>query len=123
MSILGVIVRARPADLPVLTKALLGLPGLDLAHSLEADGRLVVVIEDTPERAAAAVMAQIALWPQVLNTSLVYEYSGPDSPSPDAPVTGYADWRASLADLAPIVQPGASGADANHLDTGPPPPV
>jgi nitrate reductase NapD len=98
MSILGVIVRARPADLPALSTALLALPGLELAASLLADGRLVVVIEDTPERAASAVMAEIALWPQVLNTSLVYEYSGPDAPAPEAPMLAYADWRNSLSD-------------------------
>lgn len=98
MSILGVIVRARPADLPALSLALLALPGLELADNLVADGRLVVVIEDTPERAASAVMAEIALWPQVLNTSLVYEYSGPDAPAPEAPLQAYADWRNSLSD-------------------------
>ena len=43
-------------------------------------------------------MAEIALWPQVLNTSLVYEYSGPDAPAPDAPMQAYADWRNSLSD-------------------------
>ena len=98
MSILGVIVRARPADLPALSTALQALPGLTLAESLVADGRLVVVIEDTPARAASAVMAEIALWPQVLNTALVYEYSGPDAPAPEAPLQAYADWRNSLSD-------------------------
>jgi len=113
MSILGVIVRARPADLPALQQALRALPGLDLADSTEADGRLVVVIEDTADRAAAAVMAEIAMWPQVLNTSLVYEYSGPDAPSPHAPVQGYADWRSSLSDLParPAPTPGTAHQD------------
>ena len=45
---------------------------------------------------AAAIMGAIALWPEVMNTSLVWEYSGPESPAPDA-VAGYADWRQSLA--------------------------
>jgi hypothetical protein len=33
----------------------------------------------------------------VLNTSLVYEYSGPDVPATAAGVSDYRDWRGSLA--------------------------
>ncbi|MEK8049260.1 chaperone NapD [Ideonella sp. DXS22W] len=99
MSILGVIVRTRPEDLAATEQALRALPGTDIAAPAgEADGRLVVVIEDTPARTAAAVMAEIALWPRVLNTSLVYEYSGPDVPHTAVELTGYTDWRNSLAD-------------------------
>ncbi len=102
MSVLGVIVRCRMADLATVEQALRRLPGVDIAErpAGEADGRFVVVIEDTPERAAAASMAEVALWPQVLNTSLVYEYSGPDAPAQTTPVEQYTDWRSSLADLA-----------------------
>ncbi len=39
------------------------------------DGRSMVSLEGP-----AATLASIALWPEVLNTSLVYEYSGPDAP-------------------------------------------
>jgi nitrate reductase NapAB chaperone NapD len=60
------------------------------------DGRLVIVIEDSAGSSAAATLGAIALWPEVLNTSLVYEYSGPDSPAPDgvaeASATGAAAW-------------------------------
>ena len=82
MSILGVVVRTHPANVGEIEQALRLLPGVDLAERADAaDGRLVLVIEDSAERAAAAVMAEIALWPKVLNTSLVYEYSGPDAPT------------------------------------------
>ena len=98
MSILGLIVRTRPEDLDAVEQALRALPGCDVAQRSDAaDGRLVLVIEDTPARAAAAVMGEIALWPQVLNTSLVYEYSGPEAPAPDEGVHSFTDWRASLA--------------------------
>ncbi len=101
MSILGVIVRTRPEDLAEVEQALRGLPGTDVAEREDSgDGRLVLIIEDSAERAASAVMAEIASWPRVLNTSLVYEYSGVDSPAPDAGIQGYADWRNSLADGA-----------------------
>jgi periplasmic nitrate reductase NapD len=98
MSILGVILRAREADLPAICERLNGLPGVDQAA--RDGGRLVLVIEDAAGRAAAATMAEIALWPQVLNTSLVYEYSGPDAPGDSGAVQGYDDWRTSLAEMA-----------------------
>jgi nitrate reductase NapAB chaperone NapD len=108
MSILGVIVRTRPEDRLATEQALRALPGTDLATPAgEADGRLVVVIEDTAERAAAAVMAEIALWPQVLNTSLVYEYSGPDVPHSPAGPGEEIDWRTSLARMAGREAPAA----------------
>lgn len=102
MSILGVIVRTRLRDRAGVALALQQLPGLELAESLHAssDGRLVVVIEDTPGCSAAACMARIALWPPVLNTSLVYEYSGPDAPAPTGAIEQRLDWRCSLADMA-----------------------
>ncbi|MDT7838700.1 chaperone NapD [Aquabacterium sp. OR-4] len=100
MSILGVIVRIRPEHRDSTEQALRALPGVDLALPPEAgDGRLVVVIEDSQGRPAAATMAEVALWPQVLGTALVYEYSGPDLPEAATTVQGYADWRNGLADL------------------------
>lgn len=108
MSILGVIVRTRPEDLAATERALRALPGTDVATPAgAADGRLVLVIEDSAGRAAATVMAEIALWPQVLNTSLVYEYSGPDVPHTALGVDAYTDWRASLTELAGRTPPGA----------------
>jgi len=96
MSILGVIVRAQPHALSGIEARLRSLPGVDVAETTAAaDGRLVLVIEDSPHASAAATLGAIALWPEVLNTSLVYEYSGPDSPAPDE-VDSYRDWRNSL---------------------------
>jgi periplasmic nitrate reductase NapD len=98
MSILGVIVRARPEHGCAVQAQLAELPGLDIAaHDA---GRWVVVIEDCTAASAAATMARVALLPQVLNTSLVYEYSGPDAPAPQADTGDYQAWRSSLADMA-----------------------
>lgn len=98
MSILGAVVRVRPVDLDATAAALAGLPGTDVALN-PGDGRLVLVIEDAEHdgqlHAAAATLARIAALPQVLNTSLVYEYSGPDAPAA-AGVQDYRDWRRSL---------------------------
>ena len=97
MSILGVIVRTHPQTVAGIEARLRTLPGVDVADlAAAADGRLVIVIEDSADTSAAATLGAIALWPEVLNTSLVYEYSGPDSPAPDS-VEGYVDWRRGLA--------------------------
>lgn len=102
MSILGVIVRARQADAPSVARRTASLPGTEVALN-PGDGRLVVVIEDAQTadgavRAAAATLAAIAQWPEVLDTSLVYEYSGPDAPTgADAAMSDYRAWRGSLA--------------------------
>jgi len=74
MSILGVIVRTRAADREPVAARLRDLPGADLAIDA-GDGRMVVVLEDSATRSAAETLAEIALWPGVLNTSLVYEHS------------------------------------------------
>lgn len=102
MTILGVIVRSHPHAVDGIESRLRVLPGVDVAErTAAADGRLVIVIEDGLDTTAAATLGAIALWPEVLNTSLVYEYSGPDSPGPDD-VEGFRDWRRSLApDQAP----------------------
>lgn len=101
MAILGVVVRCRRSDLPEVQCALRALPGVEVAEREDlADGRTVVVIEDSAHTSAAATLGQIALWPSVLNTSLVYEYSGPDLPSAFDGGTLYTDWRNSLAESA-----------------------
>lgn len=96
MSILGVVARVRPEDLAAVVARLGEQAGVELAAN-PGDGRLVLVIEDAPDCAAAARLGQLADWPQLLSTSLVYEYSGPESPAAHAPVT---EWRSPLRDLS-----------------------
>ena len=96
MSILGAVVRTRPAQLPDVLARLQRMPGVDVALN-PGDGRLVLVIEDAAiahaVQEAANTLEQIAQWREVLNTSLVYEYSGPDVPATTTGVSGYRDWR------------------------------
>ncbi len=98
MSILGALVRVRPDHLDDVAASLAARAGVDVAVN-PGDGRLVLVLEDVPEAAAAATLAAIAMEPHVLNTSLVYEYSGPDAPAPDGGMQ-YTDWRQSPRELA-----------------------
>lgn len=98
MSILGVVVRARPEHREIVSTQLTSHPGLDLAVDAQ-DGRFVVVIEDTDTVPAAQTMAAIAQLPHVLNTSLVYEYSGPDVGQANTASGNdfhYQAWRGSL---------------------------
>ncbi len=97
MSILGVVLRARPQHRDTLAQRLAALDGLEIAAE-PGDGRWVLVLEDRPGAAlsAAATLGQLATWPEVLGTSLVYEYSGPDAPAPGDAPADYRAWRDSL---------------------------
>lgn len=95
MSILGVIVRTRAEHAAEVAAQLARLPGLEVAAG--NGGRWVVLIEDSDHGCAAETMARVAQLPQVLNTSLVYEYSGPDAPPPDAGQHDSRAWRSSTA--------------------------
>lgn len=94
MSILGVIVRAQARNVTALREQLALLAGVDIALD-PGDGRLILVIEDAPGQTAAASLAQIAQWPGVLNTSLVYEHSDPDLPDNEPGVADFTAWRGS----------------------------
>lgn len=99
MSILGVVLRAAPQHRSAVNARLSGLPGVDVVSD-PGDGRWVLVIEDTGDAAAptaAATLGAMATWPELLGTSLVYEYSGPDAPAPGDGPTDYRAWRDSLA--------------------------
>lgn len=104
MSILGAVIRTPAHCVNDVVERLQGCAGVELALN-PGDGRLVVVIEDTEvaqgQRGAAAQLAAISGWPEVLSASLVYEYSGPDAPAPaDAQGVDFTAWRRSLAELA-----------------------
>ncbi|MBB5204929.1 nitrate reductase NapAB chaperone NapD [Inhella inkyongensis] len=98
MSVLGVVLRALPPSLPALLPKLLAEPGVDITHN-PGDGRLVLVIEDTVQGSAAATLGRIAVLPELLSSTLVYEYSGPDAPAPEGHHGGHLDWRRDLTEL------------------------
>lgn len=93
MSILGVVARTLPRHLDALLPRLGTLAGLEITAN-PGDGRLVLVIEDSAEHSAAALLGELARWPELVSTTLVYEYSGPDAPAPEGHAR--ADWRTDL---------------------------
>ena len=101
MSNLGVVVRMRPEFVPVVLRRASALAGVDVALN-PGDGRLVMVLEDTQTaglwQRAAQTLADIAAWPEVLNTALAYEYSGPDAAGAEPDDAGnFGRWRESHA--------------------------
>lgn len=102
MTILGTVVRTRPEQAAAVQAEIARFPGTDIALN-SGDGRLVVLLEDTETATAAQNMAAIALLPEVLNLSLVYEYSGPDTLGPEDladRVSRYQSWRTTLSQMA-----------------------
>ncbi len=97
MSILGAVLRTHPDRLAKVLGRLTGIPGVDIALN-PGDGRVVLVMEDVEFNgalhSAATALADMAMWPDVLSTSLVYEYSGPDAPAlGEGDMSDYRAWR------------------------------
>jgi periplasmic nitrate reductase NapD len=113
MSILGVVLRVRLDHVAQVAEKLAGMPGVDTVAN-RGDGRIALVIEDTGESdvpTAAATLGAMSAWPEVLNASLVYEYSGPDAPAPEAAVPAFQAWRDQLSDISAA---GRVADAANH---------
>jgi nitrate reductase NapAB chaperone NapD len=115
MSVLGVIARARAQHVDAVRVAITQIVGVDVALQ-SPDGRLILIIEDSAQSSAAAAMAEVAAHPLVLNTSLVYEYSG-DGAADDG-LDGYMAWRTSLKASSRRAEPVLASAAAGgpHAD-------
>ena len=77
MNICSLIVHAKPDRARTVEEGLLGLPGVEV-HGGQAEGKLVVTVEDTPESEAAETLAAINGVEGVVNTVLIYHYGGDD---------------------------------------------
>ena len=98
MSVLGVVVRVHPKNLADVRQRLAHTPGVDMGPDA-GDGRLVAVIESTDQTPAAAIMAEVTQWPEVLNLSLVFEQSDGDAHA-NAPDFDFRAWRQNVGDFA-----------------------
>ena len=77
MNICSLIVHARPERAQAVEEDLLALPGVDV-HGGQAEGKLVVTVEDTEQSAAADTLTAIGGVKGVINTVLIYHYGGDD---------------------------------------------
>lgn len=84
-NICGVLVHTRPGNVEDVKGRLAALPGVEV-HAATDEGRVVVTVEDTPERLAIETISDILQTVGVINASLVYQYTDDeDLPQESAP--------------------------------------
>lgn len=84
-NICGVLVHTRPGNVEDVEGRLAALPGVEV-HAATEEGRVVVTVEDTPERLAIETISDIFQTVGVINASLVYQYTDDeDLPQESAP--------------------------------------
>jgi len=71
MNISGVLVRSLPGNIPAVTMRLEALAGVEV-HGANPDGRLVVTVEESSDRAMADAVVRIMDLPGVLSASMIY---------------------------------------------------
>ena len=74
MNIVSLVLRVRPDTRSEAEAALHALPGVE-CHHMSDDGRLIVTVEDAPDAAMSDTLIAIHRVPQVLATTLAYEYT------------------------------------------------
>ncbi|MDP6688861.1 MAG: chaperone NapD [Alphaproteobacteria bacterium] len=72
-NICGVFVETTPNRLQAVARTLAETPGIDI-HQTADDGRLVVTIEDTPDKFASETLTSLRSVDGVLSASLVYHH-------------------------------------------------
>jgi len=78
MNICSTIVYARLEDVPAVAERLLAMPGVEI-HGGQAEGKLVVTVEDTESVPAADTLSALNQVAGVINTVLIYHYGGEES--------------------------------------------
>ncbi|MCP5140859.1 MAG: chaperone NapD [Chromatiales bacterium] len=78
ISIVGVLVHAKPGRLDAVRAGLLALPGVEI-HEVTEDGRLIVIAEEQPEGQPgdrlSRTVTEINNVPGVINASMIYQHS------------------------------------------------
>jgi nitrate reductase NapD len=77
-NVCGVLVHARRERMAGVAEALETLSGVEV-HQRTGDGRLIITIEDTPQRMAGETLAGIHKIDGVLSASLVYHQTDPET--------------------------------------------
>lgn len=74
MNISSVVLRARPAELSDVKRALGQLPGVEV-HASTQDGRLVITLEDAGTTSAAETFVKLHEIRGVMSVAMIYQYS------------------------------------------------
>lgn len=77
MNVCSVIVHANPENSGVVRARLEALPGVEV-HGGEAEGKLIVTVEDAGESTAADTMMAFNSVEGVISSTLIYHYGGED---------------------------------------------
>lgn len=73
MNISSIVIHARPEESSGLLEKLGVIPGVDVHAALD-DGRIVITVEDTPEKRPAETLMSVQNMQGVLNAALIYNY-------------------------------------------------
>lgn len=71
MNISGVLVRSLPENINTVTARIETIEGVEV-HGANPDGRLVVTVEETGDRAMADTVVRIQDLPGVISASMIY---------------------------------------------------
>ena len=78
MNISGVLVRSRPENIDAVTARLETIHGVEV-HGANPNGRLVVTVEETGDRAMADTVIKMQNLPGVISASMIYyQHDDPD---------------------------------------------
>jgi len=77
MSICSLVVQTRPERVQTVEQRLLVLPGVEI-YGGQAEGKLIVTVEDVGQREVADTLESINGVAGVINTVLIYHYGGDD---------------------------------------------
>jgi nitrate reductase NapD len=74
MKIVSLVLKFLPEDAGAVKTAVETVSGASVAHD-NGDGRMIVLLEDGPDYAVSDSILQVHQIPQVMSTTLSYEYS------------------------------------------------
>ena len=73
MNICGCLVHVAPDATQTAQESMLGFDGVEI-HAAAEDGRVVVVVEDTPEKLASETIMDLHQIPGVISLTLTYHH-------------------------------------------------
>ncbi len=75
MNIASLVLRAQPARLAELHRAVCTIPGSEIHAVSNEDGSMIVTVEDTPDHACTDALVKLQQLDHIMSITLAYEYS------------------------------------------------